>query len=131
MSRKTYEFAEDRVTYIKEQLLETDEGTTSGKDISSASWTIKFRMYQDDSDAAVLLNTTLTKVAIAGGDYADTGDAKSGVAGKIKPVGEYARVICRIVLIDGSVVDANTISGYEEYVWAEWPSTVRGSVQPA
>lgn len=131
MSRKTYEFYEDRVTWIKEQLLETDEGTVAGKDIADAAWTIYFRMYQDDSDAAVLLDTSLTKVALTGVTYPDTGGVKSGVEGKIKPVAEYGRVICRIVLSDSGTADANTISTDEEYVWSEWVATVRGSVQPA
>ena len=56
---------------------------------------------------------------------------KSGVQGKIKPVSEYGRVICRIVLSDSGTADANTISTDEEYVWAEWVATVRGSVQPS
>ncbi len=128
MSRD-YEFFEDRTTYIKEQLLETDEGTEAGKDISGADWSVKFRVYQ--VTGTLLLNVSLTKVAITGGDYADTGNEKSGVEGYIKPTAEYGRVVCRVVLIDGATADAGvTPSGYREYVWLEWETHVKGSPQP-
>ena len=126
MSR--YDFFEDRTTYVKEQLLEDNEGTVSGKDVHDAGYSLKFRMYQ--VTGTLLFNVDGTKVAISGGDYADTGDEKSGVEFYVKPTAEYGRVICRIVLIDGGTVDAATPSGKREYVWKEWAETVRESPQP-
>jgi hypothetical protein len=123
-----YDFQEDRTTYIREQLLETTDGTEAAKDISSG-FAAYFRVYE--VTGTLLLNVTLTKIAITGGDYVDAGDEKSGVEGYIKPVAAYGRVITRLILADTGTDDALTVSGKREFCWAERERDVRPSPQPA
>ena len=125
---ESFEFQEDRTTYVKGQILETDEGTEAGKDISSGDWTVKFRMFRDE-DESLDVDEAMTKIEISGGDYPDTSPAKSGFGGNVTPTFS-GRARCRIVLVDGTTANAGTPSGYEEYVFKEWTVAVKPSVQP-
>ena len=127
--REYREFQEDRTTFIKGQILEDDEGTEGGKDISAASVKVYFRMYQ--GTATLLEDTLLTKVEISGGDYADTAPAKSGFQGYIRPETAHGRVTCRIVTVDETEDETGvTPTGYREFVEAEWEARVKASPQP-
>ena len=114
-----YEFYEDQVTYIREQLLETtDGGTEAGKDISAGTFKVYFRAWT--TPQGLVLNTALTKVAGTSGK----------VYGNITFADGYQRVICRVVLVDEGTADAATLSGFREYAWMEWEERVRESPQP-
>ena len=115
----SYGFQEDRTTYIREQILEDKGDGDAGLDISSG-FKAHFRMWQTTGGGTVI-DQELTIVAITEGDYADTGDKKSGVEGYITPNEAYGYVKCRIVLEDTGTVDADTISGNREVVFKPAP----------
>lgn len=127
MSRD-YEFQEDRTTYVREQLLEVTDGTEAAKDIHTG-FAAYFRMYQ--VPGTLILNETMTIVAISGPDYTDSGDEKSGVEAYVRPTASYGAVICRIILADTGTDDANAVSGKREFCWLQWSADVRPSPQPS
>lgn len=123
-----YAWQQDRSTYIREQLLETVDGIEAPKDISAATIKIHLRAFADPSGANVLL-LQMTKVQISGGDYPDSGAVYSGAAGWVRFQEPYERLVFRLVLVDEAVIDASSISGYREQVYAEWVDHVAASPQ--
>ncbi len=127
MSR--YAFAQDRSTYVREQLLETTDGVESAVDLAAATLKVYLRAYAAPSDTAFLLDLLLDKVAITGGDYVDAGAETSGVEGYVRFTSGYSLLKFRMVLVDEAVADAETSTGYREMVRQEWSDHVSGSPQ--
>ena len=128
---KTYYFAEDRTTYIREQLIEDQDGTEAAKDIQTSTMKVYFRMYSKSAASSLLEDKVMVKVAIAGPDYADAGAERSGVELYFAPTVAHGRVLCRLVFVDETVTTQPTPSTYREIVWAEWGDEVYQSPQPA
>ena len=95
MSR--YAFAEDRSTYVREQLLETTDGAEAAKDIAASTLKVYFRGFASPT-GALLINQELSKVQITGGSYVDSGAEYSGVEGYVRITTSYARVTFRLVI---------------------------------
>lgn len=127
MASRDYEFFEDRTTYIREQLLEKTDGTWAGKALEAGTLAIRFRMYA--ITGTLILDSVMTKVQIAGGDYADSGSKYSGVELYARPTSAANRVICRIVVVDTATEDLSTPTDDREFVFVEWESRVRPSPQ--
>ncbi len=119
-----YEFQEDRATLVREQLKQKIDGVLSNYDISSSDITVNFRAFEKQDPDTLLVDTAMTKVI---------GDAQAGDTGivteKISITGRYPDVIFRIVVIDAAVVDANSKSGNQEFVFKEWGGRVVASPQ--
>jgi hypothetical protein len=120
-------FYEDRATYVRFQLLEDTDGTEAAKDIASG-FAAYLRGYQ--VPGTLVIDETMTIIAITGGDYIDAGAEKSGVEAYVKPTASADRIVCRVVLAETGVTDALTPSGKREYCWLEWEARVEASPQP-
>ena len=117
-----YLMAEDRATYMREQLLEDIDGTEAGKDISASTLKVYFRLYQETGAGDLILDVLCTKVSTG-----STGIVEVTAT----PLADYPRAVCRFVLVDEAVGSQPTPSTYREYVWLEWVEEVLASPQPA
>ena len=119
-------FVEGRTTYILDTLQESSDGgaTWTARDVSSATVSVRFRAYKRpivDGATGVLIDAAMTEVTAA-----------SGIVGYYARFdADYGQIECEIVVVDSSVADATTLTGYREVLWKRWKAEVISSVRAA
>ncbi len=115
-----------RATRVRIEALERLDGKLTPRDFSDAKWQLRFRAYvaAAATGQTFVLNVAMTKLA-GDEDDGDTGRAEVLVTFPHSAVGD---VVCEVVAIDTSVVNAETPSGKVEHrIDAPWTAVVRAS----
>ena len=106
-----------RGTNLYGRVLEAVDGAVeSGKDISGAGVSVRFRAYQAGADVTYLKNVTLTKTTGTGGYF--TGYIPAFTTA-------YDGLIGEIVLVDTGTADAGTPTTYKEVLLERTAFVVR------
>lgn len=115
-----------RATRVRIQALERLDGKLTPRDFSAAKWQFRFRAYVTAAATGQTfrVNEPMTKLSGTASD-GDTGRAEILVTFPHSAVGA---VVCEVVVVDTSVVDAATPSGKVEHrIDAPWPAVVYAS----